>query len=133
MKCFYHQQRDAVGSCKSCGKGLCPECAVDLGKGLACRGRCEEDVRGVIGLIDRNIKMSPQAARLLDSSRGVRAGASVFNLVMGALFVLWGFTDPDRFAFLIILGVCFLVYGAVSIIQSRRLDRKRQEMNDLEP
>jgi preprotein translocase subunit YajC len=51
---------------------------------------------------------------------------------MGALFVLWGFTDPGRFAFLIILGVCFLVFGVFSFIQSRRLDRKRQETNDLE-
>src|SRR5205823_9870456 len=90
MKCFYHQDRDAVGSCKSCGKGLCPECAVDLGKGLACRSRCEEDAKAVIGLIDRNIKISPRAAKLLDAGRGVRAGASTFNLVIGAIFVLWG-------------------------------------------
>jgi hypothetical protein len=46
MKCFYHHDQDAVGECKSCGKGLCPACAVDLGKGLACRQRCEDNVRG---------------------------------------------------------------------------------------
>jgi hypothetical protein len=28
MRCFYHHDKEAVGSCKSCGKGLCPECAV---------------------------------------------------------------------------------------------------------
>ncbi len=27
MKCFYHEDREAVGSCQSCGKSLCRECA----------------------------------------------------------------------------------------------------------
>lgn len=26
MKCFYHENKDAVGQCKNCGKGLCKEC-----------------------------------------------------------------------------------------------------------
>lgn len=48
MNCFYHPTAVAVGTCKSCNKGLCRECAVDLGKGLACKGRCEEDVKAVM-------------------------------------------------------------------------------------
>ena len=27
MKCFYHEDRDAVATCQGCGKGLCKECA----------------------------------------------------------------------------------------------------------
>lgn len=27
MKCFYHEDRDAVGTCQTCGKSLCKECA----------------------------------------------------------------------------------------------------------
>lgn len=27
MKCFNHEQRDAVAACQRCGKGLCKECA----------------------------------------------------------------------------------------------------------
>lgn len=30
MRCFYHQDKEAIGSSKSCGKGSCPECAVDM-------------------------------------------------------------------------------------------------------
>ena len=119
MKCFYHQDRDAVGTCKSCGKGLCPECAVDLGKGLACRSRCEDDAKAVISLIDQNIKLSPRTARLLEAGRGARAGGAIFLFVMGAIFVFWGLTDKDRFTFLIILGVSFLAFGAFSFLQSR--------------
>ena len=76
MRCFYHQDKDAVGSCESCGKGLCAECAADLGKGLACRGRCEADAEALIELIDNNIQFSATSARLLQTNRRVRSGGS---------------------------------------------------------
>lgn len=28
MKCFYHENKDAVGQCKNCGRGLCKECVI---------------------------------------------------------------------------------------------------------
>ncbi|HCU25594.1 MAG TPA: hypothetical protein DF383_11315 [Deltaproteobacteria bacterium] len=37
MHCFHHQDHEAIGICKACGKGLCQECTVDLGHGLACK------------------------------------------------------------------------------------------------
>lgn len=27
MKCYYHEDREAVGTCQTCGKSLCRECA----------------------------------------------------------------------------------------------------------
>ena len=127
MRCFYHQDKEAVGSCKSCGKGLCPDCAADVGKGLACRGRCEEDVRAVVALVDRNIKFSPQTARILDSGRKIRSSAATFNLVTGAIFIAWGFSDTERFSFIIILGACFLAYGIFGLFQARRFAKERQQ------
>ena len=127
MSCFYHHDRESVGGCKSCGKSLCPECAVDLGKGLACRGRCEDDVRALIALIDRNIKLSPQTTRLLESGRRTRSSAAIFNLVMGAIFIAWGLTDMDRFSFIAILGGCFLAYGLFGLFQARKLAKDSQQ------
>src|SRR5438093_7301260 len=126
MRCFYHQDREAVGSCKSCGKGLCPECAADIGKGLACRGRCEEDVRALVALIDRNIQLSPQTTRLLESGRKTRSSAAIFNLITGAVFIAWGLTDMERFSFIAILGGCFLAYGLFGFFEARRLAKERQ-------
>ena len=130
MSCFYHHERNSVGGCKCCGKGLCAECAVDLGKGLACRGRCEDDVRAVISLIDQNIKLSAETTRLLDSrrkltdsSRKAGLGSAAFNLVTGSVFVAWGLTDRERFFFMIILGACFLAYGVFGLIQARRFTK----------
>jgi hypothetical protein len=126
MRCFYHQDREAVGGCKSCGKGLCPECAVDLQKGLACRGHCEADVQAVIALVDRNLKLSPTTSRLIESGRSLRFGAAIFHLAMGLFFVVWGFQDTERFSFIIILGVCFLAYGGYGFLQARRFARERK-------
>ena len=42
MNCFNHPDVPAVGICKACQKGLCMECAVDLGHGIACKSHQEE-------------------------------------------------------------------------------------------
>jgi hypothetical protein len=36
VNCFNHPDVPAIGFCKYCQKGLCKECAVDLGHGIAC-------------------------------------------------------------------------------------------------
>lgn len=121
MSCFHHHDCDSVGTCKSCGKNLCPECAVDQGKGLACRGHCEEDVRALIGLIDNNIRLSSRIDQTLESGRRSRSSAAGFNLVTGFVFIGWGLSDPARVEFLIILGACFLAYGAFGLVRVLRL------------
>jgi len=121
MRCFYHQDKDAVGSCKSCGKGLCVECAVDLGKGLACRGRCEDDVRAVVELVDRNIKLQPTATRLIQAGGSARLAGSLFFLASGAVFLIYGLTSEREMTFVTILGVCFLAYAVFQLLWSRRL------------
>lgn len=30
MRCYVHSERDAVGTCVSCGKGICEECRVEI-------------------------------------------------------------------------------------------------------
>ena len=42
MNCFNHPNIPAVGICKYCQKGLCMECALDLGHGIACKNHREE-------------------------------------------------------------------------------------------
>jgi len=44
MRCFYHPEHNAVGICSSCHRGICIECAREIGKSLACAQKCEEDV-----------------------------------------------------------------------------------------
>jgi len=125
MRCFYHDEKEAVGSCKSCGKGLCRDCAVDLGKGLACRGRCEADAQALIQLIDRNIQLSTTSTNLIKSSRGVRSSAALFEFALGGIFVAWAFTDLERLKFLIILGAVFIAHGGYTLALARRLQKEK--------
>ena len=54
MKCYNHEDADAVAICKNCNKALCHRCATDVGNGVACAGSCEDEVRALNELILRN-------------------------------------------------------------------------------
>jgi hypothetical protein len=94
MKCFYHPEVDAVGICKNCQKGLCVNCALDVGDGLACNGSCAEKVIAVNRLVARNVTAHQQAPR------------SYLMVV-----VMFG-----------VLGILVLSIGLVNINQSARLN-----------
>lgn len=54
MNCYRHAPAAAVGLCKNCQRGVCPECLTDLGDGLACRGVCEAKVQSINALLNRS-------------------------------------------------------------------------------
>jgi hypothetical protein len=127
MNCFYHLGVSAVGSCKSCGKGLCPACAADLGKGLACRNRCEPDVAAVIDLLARNIRNAPVYDRILRSNRRAQYFGASFLLILGCGFIAFqayefsrrGLEPSDLFP--LILGAIFIIFGILNILRIRKL------------
>ena len=57
MQCFNHSDRNAVGLCKVCSKGLCHDCVTDLGHGLACKDKHEAEAEGINMIITKNAKM----------------------------------------------------------------------------
>ncbi len=120
MRCFYHRDLDAVGTCKSCQRGLCHECAVDLDKGLACRGHCEEDVQNLIRLIQNNLRLSPVSSSLIRAGRRGGMLAAGFSLTMGIMFVVWGLYN-SRLFFFIAMGALFIVYGLLQMVRISRL------------
>ena len=62
MKCFYHEKKDAVGTCQNCGKGLCKECA---GKYTPCL--CD-DCAVNIKLTEENEKEQRRKDALIDTT-----------------------------------------------------------------
>ncbi len=123
MKCFLHHDQDAVGACKSCGKGLCPHCAVDLGKGLACRQHCEAAVEALIGLIDYNLQMSPKTTGFLRGSRQIQIGATLFNGALGLAFLAWGLRQDPGLNLLSVMGGLLLAYSLFHLARVRQLPR----------
>ncbi len=129
MDCFYHPSVAAVGTCKSCQKGLCPHCAVDLGKGLACRDRCEEEAAALIAYIQSNLDRAAISHQLIDSARVNRYVAPSFQILFGLVFLGFGAYQTTTNGFrsgdvlLYAMGGVFFIYGLYLLVRAVRIGR----------
>jgi hypothetical protein len=117
VRCWSHPDVDAVGLCKACGKGVCKQCAVDLGLGLACANSCEVAARDLIVQIavSRQTLVATPSAYKTQEVVGF-LGAAVFAGIGGlaAFTQLWLLTPVAA-----ILSLPLLYQG----IRSRRTYR----------
>ncbi len=120
MECFYHEGRPAVGSCRSCLKGICRACLVDLERGLACVNRCEQAVRDLIATIDQSVRYRSVSGGLLTASRSIWSGLAVVALLVGTFVIVWGLTLP-MFREVAWLGLPFLALGAIALGVARKV------------
>jgi hypothetical protein len=119
MHCFVHTDRDAVGICKSCYKGLCVECAADLQHSLACRGTHEEAVERLHSMVSR-------AQRVQSTARFARYVGPAFTGILGLVFVVDGFMFDRTRGFLFPIGLVFLLYSVAIFTVRRRAWGTRQ-------
>jgi len=118
MHCFYHRDVDAVASCKNCGRGLCGGCAVDVGNGLACPNRCEDEVRALNRVIARN-KTAYQ------KTSGAYVRIAIFYALVGVAFVAAGLANWRGFAWMLIpAGGIFLLAGLLHNTTGKRFTRE---------
>lgn len=122
MKCYTHTLNEAVGICKKCGKGVCPECAVDVGKGLACRDSCEVDVHAI------NIMEQRNKAAIQHQSRSYNISA-VFMSALGIAFMLLGWFVGGSFQYLyMFMGLLFIGVSVYNLWVSRRVFSEKEGM-----
>lgn len=144
MRCFIHREKEAIAVCRACGKGLCPECGTDTGRGLGCRGICEQEIRDYVQLIDRSIEFNKKgvgAVNVLQSERNqsakketsltttvaahihwtrrFRSSVGIFHCLVGIIFLGWGISNLEEFLFALFLGISFLAYGVFILVQGR--------------
>ena len=119
MRCYNHADHEASGICRACGKGLCNECAVDLGYGLSCRGEHEQRIAASEALVAR-------ATRVQDSAAWAKYLAPTFFGFCGMVMAYYGLTLPEMNGFLLLLGLAFLVFGAFLLVANRKAYRNRQ-------
>jgi hypothetical protein len=93
MNCYRHQQSPAVGTCKTCCKGLCPECAADVGNGLACRGQCETKVGELNQMWERSARIYGIGTH---KTRVPQTGVLLWGLMALAMWVFTGFQYFSR-------------------------------------
>jgi len=116
MKCFTHSQVDAVGSCKYCSKGMCVQCAKDLGIGIVCSEPCEAEIRTLHSMVRRNRKMYAFAPKS-------HLRNAIFCLMLAAPFIGFGLVSKSRFLslYLTVSGVVMLCGAAFSFYNSRKI------------
>src|SRR5687767_693572 len=120
MHCFIHNAVPAIGICKYCGKGLCPQCAADTGLGLACLGSCEERVETMGRMVAHN-------PRIMRTANAQNRSVALFGIIMGVLFLGIGglaYTGGNNFAALSFggMGLLFAGHGLVRLTTNRYPD-----------
>ena len=116
MRCFRHPSTEAVGTCKQCSKGLCADCAVDLGHGLACKDTCEDRVHQLNNLINHSEKMR-------SAWRRNRFIVPIFFVTVGAVFGATGISRFDPFNFTSFLGLALVIFGLIVAYVNQKVTR----------
>lgn len=118
MNCFNHQTAPAIGSCKACNRGLCSDCATDLGHGLACKHVHEDRVK------DLEMIISKSATAYKDASKNIYI-VPVFYLFMGLVFAGYSLFEGNGFTdFSFVLGLGFILFGVILFIRNRKIFSK---------
>ncbi len=120
MQCFYHPLEFAIGTCKSCCRGLCRECAAEVEPGLACIGKCEEGVANLNAALDRS-------THAISRGVGTWSAAATLYMVLGALFLAWGVLS--EMYFIAAIGFPFAAYAMFLFYRARQLSK----VGDREP
>lgn len=116
VRCFRHQDREAVGICKHCQRGLCPACAALVEDVLACRDLHEDEVASLNRVAATDMI---QAARV---PSGYLRNA-IFYAFVGAIFAALGVSQL-RFlgwqaVFFVVLGALLLYVAGANYMESR--------------
>ncbi|HZP58892.1 MAG TPA: hypothetical protein VFB27_01110 [Opitutaceae bacterium] len=116
MKCYY-SNTEAVGTCKSCGRGLSREHATEYPRGLACKERCENDVQAIIAMIERNSKLSATSASLVRSNWISFLVSGLFFIFLGVGFLVAAEQRPG-FDLGQYMGFAFIAYGCYTLFRA---------------
>jgi hypothetical protein len=116
MKCYYHPNGDAVAVCKHCGRGLCHDCASEVGSGIACKGWCENEVR----TLTESNRITQETLR---DTKASFSTLPVSLLVMGGALVVVGYLDKGRdgsnSVFFITAGCAAVIVAAAMLLKIR--------------
>jgi hypothetical protein len=114
MKCFY-SEAEAVGICKSCGRGLSRAFATEFPKGLACANRCEAEVQRLI----RADEAVPGGG-----SNGAVSGG--FTMLAGGAFVYFSGGFAGGLSLPSFMGVVFFCYGLYVVARALVIAKRRR-------
>ncbi len=87
MKCFTHEEIEAIGICLCCHHGLCRACAIEVERRLSCSGPCADEIKAQFAMVRRNIRRSQFNSWVVYSTIGMALFLSSVSLTMSTLSV----------------------------------------------
>jgi len=121
MHCFNHRAVAAVGICRACSKGLCPDCVNDLGHSISCHGSCETKAQTLHSQVAQN-------SVVLRAQRRNGFFAPAMFIVMGIAFMIYASDGRSLLNIGTVMGGSFVLFGIVLLFlmqrYARELDRK---------
>lgn len=121
MKCYFHPEIDAVAICKSCSKGICSGCAVDVGNGMACKNKCENRVKSLNALVERSEASYSTANQSFQTTGIIYKNLAIWLLLIGGAFSIFGIIQS--LFFLIVLGIFFIIGSIFSFTEAKRFKK----------
>jgi len=112
MKCFRHHSEDAVGICKSCGKGVCPKCTTELTNGLACKDSCEKRVNLINRTLDNNQNVISASNKQIKNIASMGVIVGVLLAISGIYFMQFDKVNGGVF---IAIGIVFILSGIMRL------------------
>lgn len=124
MRCYQHGDGEAVGCCRSCGRGVCRTCAREGEEGLTCSDRCQELARANHQMTLRALKIYGIGERPRRITPVVVAWILPGAVFAGfAAFSSWRAGRIDAAdAFALTLGTVMLVGGLWMYAQGQRIN-----------
>lgn len=113
MKCFNHHDRDAFGTCKTCGKGLCLDCMKEVSGMIVCKDnpKCAETAKLVSISYDNIKNVYSKRTSIFTSLLGLAF------LIAGIVLEFLGFGDAG----MMILALIFCVMGITMLINNSKM------------
>lgn len=130
MNCFNHSEIPAVAICKSCSRALCNQCATEVEKAMACRERCESDVRALQQLIASNLATRAIGSQVLRGYPTTLFVSAFFLATSGVVFIAFDLSTGLKMGFMLPLGALFLAMGGYQLLRALRM---RAQKNKLSP
>lgn len=88
MHCFNHAEKDAVGICRSCGRGVCLECCHNSGMTfLSCSANCAEKGQAMDEMTEKTEKFYRVGRYKTSKQKTIPTSAAIF-LLMGFLLLI---------------------------------------------
>jgi hypothetical protein len=112
MRCYRHEDRDAVAICSHCGKATCAECSQDTGQGIACSSSCAHEIADSYLLKERMRQSFGVGAKPPMPASVVTYALFGLILLVVAIYMTYTRTGIDYLTFA--MSAAFFVMAGVS-------------------